>query len=90
MSQLCSPYPPTTISDIYSLTTLQGGIAIGNSVYGMTIGGIYLDDVTCVGNENTLSQCPHNGIGIHNCDHSEDAGVICFGMYRIAIFISLC
>ena len=56
----------------------------------MTIGSIYLDDVACVGNESTLSQCPHNGIGIHNCDHSEDAGVICFGMYMYLCVFFLC
>ena len=31
----------------------------------------------CRGNETNLDDCTHNGVGVHNCDHDEDAGVIC-------------
>ena len=34
-----------------------------------------MDDVQCLGTENTLSSCTH--ISTHNCGHSEDAGVTC-------------
>jgi deleted-in-malignant-brain-tumors protein 1 len=40
---------------------------------------IYLDDVHCLGDEPALSYCIHNGIGVHNCGHYEDASVICQG-----------
>ena len=40
-------------------------------------GQIVLDDVRCIGNESRLVNCPHNGLGNHNCGHSEDAGVSC-------------
>ena len=36
-----------------------------------------LDNVGCTGTETRLIDCPNNGIGIHNCVHSEDAGVTC-------------
>ena len=38
---------------------------------------IYLDQVTCAGNEPFLSECPHRQIGSHDCYHFEDAGVVC-------------
>ena len=42
-------------------------------------GGIYLDHVSCSGNEQALIDCSHRGIGVHSCTHSEDAGVMCLG-----------
>ncbi|XP_071111546.1 scavenger receptor cysteine-rich type 1 protein M130-like isoform X2 [Haliotis cracherodii] len=40
-------------------------------------GSILLDDTDCRGSETSVSQCGHAGIGATNCDHSQDAGVIC-------------
>ena len=40
-------------------------------------GPIILDEVQCSGNEKLLSECPHNRIISNNCDHDEDAGVLC-------------
>eukprot|EP00105_Crassostrea_gigas_P038245 XP_019922393.1 PREDICTED: deleted in malignant brain tumors 1 protein-like [Crassostrea gigas] len=41
---------------------------------------IWLDDLGCQGYESDISQCASGGWGIHNCVHSEDAGVQCNSM----------
>ena len=45
--------------------------------FGGGSGAIFLDDVVCSGLEERLEHCSHRGIGVQNCDHSEDVGVIC-------------
>ena len=46
-------------------------------ISGPGTGLIFFDNVECRGNETNLDHCTHRGVGVHNCDHSEDAGVIC-------------
>ena len=38
---------------------------------------IWLDDVLCAGDEESLQSCPNLEVGVHNCGHDEDAGVVC-------------
>ena len=48
--------------------------------YGPGTGPIYMDDVKCEGNEGHILACPQLPLGsAHNCDHSEDATVVCPG-----------
>lgn len=44
---------------------------------------VWLDDVDCTGHEKSISDCPHRGFGEHDCDHNEDAGVMCSETLRL-------
>ena len=50
--------------------------------FGEGSGTTWLDEVLCSGTESSITQCSHNGFGIHNCVAREDAGVVCSGMAR--------
>ena len=52
-------------------TTLTGAAVVDGT------GAIVLDNLLCAGTESRLVDCPNNGLGVHNCVHSEDAGVRC-------------
>uniref|UniRef100_A0A8C3VXF4 Scavenger receptor cysteine-rich type 1 protein M130 n=1 Tax=Catagonus wagneri TaxID=51154 RepID=A0A8C3VXF4_9CETA len=59
---------------------LECGSAVsfsGSANFGEGSGPIWFDDLVCNGNESALWNCKHQGWGNHNCDHAEDAGVIC-------------
>lgn len=49
--------------------------AHGGAKFGKGTGPILMDDVGCSGDEETLFNCRHSKS--HNCNHGEDAGVVC-------------
>ena len=61
---------------------LQGAIPYSNAHFGSGSGPIWLDYLYCDGNENSLLNCSHRGIGATAllCDHSDDVGVHCPGI----------
>ncbi|XP_046860959.1 deleted in malignant brain tumors 1 protein-like [Xenia sp. Carnegie-2017] len=63
----------------YAVRAFQGG----NVPYGS--GRIWLDEVRCVGNENSFSSCSHRGWGSNNCRHNEDAGVHCSDFFSVRL-----
>nr|XP_040134720.1 soluble scavenger receptor cysteine-rich domain-containing protein SSC5D isoform X2 [Ictidomys tridecemlineatus] len=53
--------------------------APGGSRFGPGAGPVWMDDVGCGGGEQALRDCPRSPWGRSNCDHSEDAGLVCTG-----------
>ena len=61
--------------------TSSGAIARSRAYFGRGTGAILLDQLRCNGTETRLVDCPSNPLGIHDCSHSEDAGVTCQGTH---------
>ena len=58
----------------------SSGRAIGSAGFGQGSGPIWLNSVTCTGNESTLASCGHAGVAIiRDCVHLKDASVKCRG-----------
>ena len=77
----------TICDDYWSLNDAKvacrelGFVFAVRALYGWQVpdgnGRIWLDNMYCTGNERSLADCSHPGWGIHNCRHSDDAGVEC-------------
>ena len=63
---------------------------VGAAVFGEGSGQIWLDEVACGGSESSLDECLHSYYpwGRHNCDHSDDAGVVCTNGNDIILYMS--
>ena len=62
--------------DVYALKRFGGGS-----------GSIVLDNVQCTGNESSLSNC--STLPVHDCEHSENAGVRCLSGINFISIIKL-
>ncbi|XP_063960749.1 uncharacterized protein LOC129267746 [Lytechinus pictus] len=47
------------------------------ATYGEGTVDILLDDVQCSGSEYSLEDCRKKKYWVHNCEHKEDAGIVC-------------
>ena len=69
------------IVDLYRSFPRLDAAAFDEAYFGEGNGSIWLDNVICSGTESDLLSCSHNGLGVHNCVHFEDAGVRCTGTF---------
>ncbi|XP_055909657.1 uncharacterized protein LOC129944326 [Eupeodes corollae] len=54
-----------------------GPAAIVKNAFGPGTGPIWLDQLSCYGNETSLDTCNHWSWGEHNCNHTEDVSLKC-------------
>ncbi|XP_030851620.1 deleted in malignant brain tumors 1 protein-like [Strongylocentrotus purpuratus] len=52
--------------------------APGSATFGQGSGCIHLYDVGCDGTEDNLAVCAHTGSQRYSCNHTSDAGVVCY------------
>ena len=64
--------------------------ATNEAYFGPGTGPIWLDDVNCGGNEPSITDCEHQGFGSQNCDHAQDAGIICDGKPAFSMCVCVC
>ncbi len=78
----CSVHQPTLSSlTCPSPPPLAGAVATTEGLFGLGQGPIFLDEAQCVGNETHLLDCRLSAVGVHDCTHTEDAGIRCIGKY---------
>ena len=81
---LCGVYCP-----VFNQPLLDDVEAFTGSRFGGGTGPIFLDELGCTGTETSLLQCNRfTGLGLHSCDHSQDAGVSCRGKENIFLTIT--
>ena len=67
--------------EFYQLLSIVVG-AVSRSHFGSSVRPFFVDNTNCGGNESNLLDCPalnSSANGSIQCDHSEEAGVICGG-----------
>ena len=57
-----------------------GASALTNS-YTESTWPIHINDLNCSGSEESIWNCPHNGLISYSCSHYDDAAVLCQSEY---------
>ena len=68
--------PMTTVTVV--LYFYAGSIAATGS-YTEHLNPILINDLNCTGSEESVWECPYNGIEGYSCNHRQDASVMCQG-----------
>ena len=79
LTQLSKYYSLISFYDCFSTAPV---VTNSFSVNETTARPILLNNITCAGTETRLTDCPHGGVGIHNCTHTQDVAVSCPGAYH--------
>ena len=77
---VCDDYFNNTDATVVcNMLGFPSGIARTNAYFGRGNGSIWIDNLSCTGHERSIFDCEYSGWGLHDCSHSEDAGVECSG-----------
>ena len=73
--------------EIPILYSVDSGVPTRRAFFGEGIGPVHLSRAECTSEDMNLLNCTIDKTAADGCDHSEDAGVICSGMYKCIIMI---
>ena len=71
------------LSVCLSVLSPVAAMGLGEAQFGEGEGDINLNNIKCQGNESRLISCHSSGYLAGDCQHREDAAVICRGMQEI-------
>nr|XP_055045535.1 scavenger receptor cysteine-rich domain-containing group B protein-like [Misgurnus anguillicaudatus] len=57
--------------------------AMTGAFYGQGAGPVWLDSVSCSGNESAVTNCTSKALGTSTCSHGQDAGAACRGKVKL-------
>ena len=82
----------SNIFSFYLRTNCHAGSrAFHNAKFGEGTGTVFLEGLRCTGSETSLLDCPMDEeLGLTLCDHSDDAGIRCYGTYMYIIYMYMC
>ena len=75
--ELSDTSPPSC--HVIMLAPLEGSIAYRGAFFGEGEGPIFLERYDCREEDTEFLDCAVPPIGVHSCQHSNDAGVRCIG-----------
>ena len=78
-------HTPTLCSTFSFSLFLNLGVPTKGAVFGEGRGPVHLSRAECNSEDMNLLNCTIDKSAVTGCDHSEDAGVICSGMYNVMI-----
>lgn len=70
-------FGPTEAQVACNSLGFYGPAKIAKNAFGPGAGPIWLDQVSCYGNETALDKCNHWSWNEHNCNHTEDVSLKC-------------
>ena len=67
---------------VHSYKIPTAAISYHNAKFGEGNGPVFLNNLECSGSESRLLDCEQSTVGNNLCDHSNDVGVRCYGLYH--------
>ena len=68
---------------VFNPTIFYTGSIAATGSYTESSKPVYINDLNCTGSEESVWECPHNGIERYSCNHRQDASVMCQGIIGV-------